>query len=138
MVKTIGSLLNFTLGLWTDRCDILHGATKAEKKQIKHNRFRTQVVQRYAHKDKVSNNFKYLFEEDIGKLCSRPTQYLTMWLVTYRLTVRQKKDSNNIKMTKRTRKERRSNAQYGVEGQHPATRTAYYSAAHARWAHTTP
>ena len=86
------------------------------EKQIKHNRVRTQVVQRYAHRDKVSNDFKYLFEDDICKLCSRSTQYLAKCLVTYRLTVRQKRDSNNKKIANRTRKERRSKAQCGVEG----------------------
>ena len=86
------------------------------EKQIKHNRARTQLVQRYAHKDKVNNDFKYLFEEDICKLCSKSTQYLAKWLVIYRLTVRQKRDSNNKKIANRTRKERRSKAQCGVEG----------------------
>ena len=41
-------------------------------------------------------------------------------------------------MEKRTRKERRIKAQCGVEGYQSATRTTYYLAAHARWAHTTP
>ena len=137
MVKPIGSLLDFTMGLWTDRCNILHGATKAEKK-ITHNWVQTQVARRYANKDKVSNNFKYLFEEDIGKLRSRYTQYLDKWLAIYRLTIRQKRNSNNKKTANRTRKTRRSKALCGVEGQQTYTRIKYYSAAHARSAHTTP
>ena len=75
--KTIGNLLDFTLGLWTDRCDILHGATEAEKKQIKHDRVRKEVVQCYAQRDRVSRDFTYLFKEDSDKLCNRSTQYIS-------------------------------------------------------------
>ena len=64
----------------------------------------------------MSNDFKYLFEEDIGKLCSRSTQYLDKWLVTYRLMMWQNIKSNNKKTSNRTRKAIRSKAPYGVEG----------------------
>ena len=59
MVKTIGNLLDFTLGLWTDRCDILHGATEKEKKSIKHKRVQDKVEQCYKQKEKVSSDYKY-------------------------------------------------------------------------------
>ena len=34
MVKTIGSLLDLTLGLWKDMCGTLHGATEVRRKRI--------------------------------------------------------------------------------------------------------
>ena len=33
--KTIKSLLEFTLGMWNEQCDALHGASEAESKQKK-------------------------------------------------------------------------------------------------------
>ena len=133
MVKTIGSLLDFTLGLWTDRCDILHGATEKEKKQIKHDRVRKQVVQCYAQRAKVSNDFKYLFEEDIDKLCNRSTQYISKWIDTYKLTVRKKQDSNIKKSARRARKGRMSQALGREDGHQSGSRNKYYSDTHARW-----
>ena len=129
--KKIGGLLDFTLGLWTDRCDILHGATEAEKKQIKHDKVRKQVVKCYAQREKVSSDFKYLFEEDIDKLCNRPTQYISKWIDTYKLTVQKKHDSNTKKSARRARKGRMSQALGQGDRNRSGMRTKYYSAAHA-------
>ena len=134
MVKTIGSFLDYTMGLWTDRCDILHGATEAEKKQIKHDKVRKQVVKCYDQKEKVSSDFKYLFEEDIDKLCNRPTQYISKWIDTYKLTVRKKHDNNTKKSARRARKGRISQAMGQKDRKRSGTSNKYYSAAHARWA----
>ena len=35
VAKVIASLLRFTLGLWKDRCDVLHGANLEERNRIK-------------------------------------------------------------------------------------------------------
>ena len=35
MFKTVGSLIDFALRLWNERCDSLHGATEAENKTIR-------------------------------------------------------------------------------------------------------
>ena len=35
VIKTINSLIRFTLGLWKDRCDTLRGDTLVERQQMK-------------------------------------------------------------------------------------------------------
>lgn len=69
MVKTIGSLLDCTLGLWNDRCDTLHGAIDAERKRIHHDRVSKQVVHAYNNKDKMSIDGMSLFKGDVGEMC---------------------------------------------------------------------
>jgi len=45
MTKTITSLLDFTLGLWNERCDALHGASKEENNKKK----KLNVVEQVIH-----------------------------------------------------------------------------------------
>ena len=73
MVKTIGTLLGYTMGLWKDRCDTLHGTTDAERKRICHDRVSKQVVNNKKNKEKVSVYFMYLFREDVDEMCKKTT-----------------------------------------------------------------
>ena len=59
--KTIGSLLSFTLGLWNDRCDTLHGANEAEHKKIQKNNIIQQVVDMYENRRLVREEFQDMF-----------------------------------------------------------------------------
>ena len=54
MVKTIVSLLEYTIELWNNRCNTLHGATDAEKKQICHDKVSEQIENKYTYKEKVN------------------------------------------------------------------------------------
>ena len=85
MTKTIKALLYFTLVLWNDRYDALHGATKEENKKKKKLKMVEQVVQCYKERDTVHGYFKYLFAKDAGEMCKKSPQYLGKWLATVEL-----------------------------------------------------
>ena len=51
VATTIKSLLKFTLSLWTDRCDVLHGATEEERKMIRKKRTAKKVERCYSDKN---------------------------------------------------------------------------------------
>ena len=61
MIKVIGSLLDFSLGLWKNICSTIHGVTEEDKKKILEVKIVKQVKHDYGYKDKVSKDYLYLF-----------------------------------------------------------------------------
>ena len=85
MTKIIKALLDFTLGLWNERYDALHGAIKEEDKKKKKMKRVEQVVYFYKEKDTIHRNFKYLFAEGARELYKESSKYLSKWLATVEL-----------------------------------------------------
>ena len=101
MKSTVGSFLNFSLELWKDRCGIMYGVTMEEKRKILKLKIVKQVNNNYKNKDKVSTDSYHLFDEPVGILCMKKTQYLAKWLATYRLSARMKKRGGRGKKKER-------------------------------------
>ena len=81
----VTSILNFTLRLWNERWDALHGATEEEVKNMIREKVVTRVTELYQRKETVTEDAKYLFEYDMEIQCSHSTQYLTNWMSTLEL-----------------------------------------------------
>ena len=86
MSKTVGSFIDLTLGLWTERCNILHGENVAEVKQKKKEKMVERVSLRYEAMETVTPAAQYLFKNDVAEMCKKSTQYLGKWLETLELT----------------------------------------------------
>ena len=70
------NFLDFTLGLWNNRCDIFHGTSVVEAKKKKKDKVMVQVEKYYEKRDLIPD-VAYMFEEVIIKhLCKSSTQYL--------------------------------------------------------------
>ena len=88
MTTTIKSLLDYTLNLWVDICDILYGATKEDQMKKKKLKLADQITHCYSQQDTICHDFLYLCDYNLGDLCSRSTQYMIKWLETMNLTGR--------------------------------------------------
>ena len=108
MVKAIGSILYYTLGLWKDRYDTLHDATEVDRKRIRCDKAVKQVDNSFISKDKVTIDFLYFFKEGVSALCRMSTQYHNKWLDTYGLAVRQKRSDDKEKEASNGRRLRKS------------------------------
>ena len=86
MSKTVGSFIDLTLGLWTERCNILHEVDVAEFKQQKKEKMVERVRLRYEAMETVTPAAQYLFKNDVAEMCKNSTQYLGKWLETLELT----------------------------------------------------
>ena len=85
MSKTVGSFIDLTLGLWTERCNILHGADVAEVKHRKKENMVERVRLHYEAMETVTPAAQYLFKNDVAEMCKKSTQYLGKWLETLEL-----------------------------------------------------
>ena len=84
MVKTIGSLIDLSLGLWNDRCCILHGVDKKMQRQKSKEQLKTQILKCFDNRDMIAKEHRDIFDEDPAELCSRESlQYLQSWINTY-------------------------------------------------------
>ena len=83
--KTVGSFLDFTLGMWNTRCNALHGADAAEVKMKKKEKLSKRVKQCYDDEDTVDPQFQHLYSETYKEMCKRTGQYLGKWLETVNL-----------------------------------------------------
>ena len=61
IVKTCGSFLDYSLGLWRDRCGIKYGVTETEKREILKEKVVSQVKMSYVQEDRVSKDFFIFF-----------------------------------------------------------------------------
>ena len=80
--QTIKLFLEFTLGMWSEICDALHGATEKETKHKIKNELVQQVRKCFSAQDMYCEEYQYLFDENVDDLCARSIQYLIKWLVT--------------------------------------------------------
>ena len=109
-VKPLGFFLRFSLGLWNDRCDTLHGANEEETRRIKKTRIVEKVERCYSDKDLALPCFWCMFRTTLKKLCKKSTQYLYKWVTSCRLVPRkrpQKDPTAEGDEKKKTKKKRR-------------------------------
>ena len=78
--KTIASLLRFTLGLWKDRCDTLHGATLVERQRMKRDKIMDRLKLCYIQRDTIPECYRYIFRDAYETIGKKSTQYLVKWL----------------------------------------------------------
>ena len=74
--KVVGSFIDFSLGLWKERCVSLHRATEASNKTIKKDIMIKQVWQKYAEIGTIRNDFQYLFQGSIENIIKWLSQYI--------------------------------------------------------------
>ena len=86
--KTIAALLRFTLGLWTDRCNALHGVDDAANRKKRKQKLMDRIKKCFENTDIVPVEAQYIFKEQYGNLCKRSLQYLKKWITSYKLAVR--------------------------------------------------
>ena len=84
MVKTIGSFIDLSLGLWNNRCCILHGVDKKMQQFKSKEQLKMQIVKCFENRDMIAEEHWDIFHEDPVDLCSRESlKYLQSWLNTY-------------------------------------------------------
>ena len=72
-VKTVRSLLNFSLDLWNDRCNTMHGEDGEERKRIAHAKITKRVMKLYVRREDVERQYGYVFREGVDSLITRST-----------------------------------------------------------------
>ena len=70
------SLLDFTLAIWSDRCDTMHGVDGENTKRIIKEKAIKWVGEVYENNAGVEREYEYLFKEGLETLCKRSTQYI--------------------------------------------------------------
>ena len=84
MDKTIIGLLDFSLGMWSDRCDILHGTTNKDDKTKTRQKLTVEICKCYDRKETLDPAHHYIFQVDIDDLCRRQSlQYLRSWIHSF-------------------------------------------------------
>ena len=78
-------MLDFSLHLWNDRCDTMHGVDEEDAKRIIKNKITTKVVELYGRRGAIETDYGYLFKESLSSLCKRSTQYLIKWAASFRV-----------------------------------------------------
>ena len=63
--RTIQSLIEICLGLWKDRCEILHGKENIDKKSKEKQKLILQVKKCYESKDKADKEHAHIFNEEL-------------------------------------------------------------------------
>ena len=89
VTKTIASLPRFTLGLWNDWCDTLHGATLEERQRMKREKLLDKLQKCYDQRDTILNCCRYIFRDPYETIRTKFTQYLVEWISTFRLLQKQ-------------------------------------------------
>ena len=77
--------MNFSLALWNDRCDSLHGVDEEDAKRILKAKTMVRVKQLVDSKEDIDEAYSHLFKEDIVSLGKRSTQYLIKWIASVRM-----------------------------------------------------
>ena len=84
MDQTIISFLDLSLGLWSDRCDILNGITNKDDKTKEHQKLQKEILWCFDRRDEVDTAQQHIFDVDVHDLCKRQSlQYLKSWLHSF-------------------------------------------------------
>ena len=59
--ETVRSMLDFSLHLWNNRCDTMHGIDEEDAKRILKNKITATVVDLYGRKEAIEAEYEYLF-----------------------------------------------------------------------------
>ena len=82
---TVQSLLDFSLHLWNDICDSMHGVDEEDTKRIIKECLIKRVDDLYGKKGEVEQEYSYLFRDELVSLRQRLTQYLIKWVASIRM-----------------------------------------------------
>ena len=85
---TVTSLLDFSLNLWNDRCDTLHGIDEVDAKRLAKDKVVKRVTELYENKEEIGEEYAHLFEEGKDKLIGRSIQYMIKWIASVRMAER--------------------------------------------------
>ena len=83
--ETVRSMLDFSLHLWNDRCDTMHGIDEEDAKRILKNKITAKVVELYGRRGAIETDYGYLFKELLDSLRKRSTQYIIKWAASFRI-----------------------------------------------------
>ena len=70
---TVTSLIDFSLNLWNDRCDTMHGIDEEDAKRIIKKKITERVVDLYGRREDIETDYGYLFKETIDSISKRST-----------------------------------------------------------------
>ena len=96
MTKTVGSFIDFTLGMWKEIYDSLHGANETEKKAKKKIKLLKRAQRCYDEMDNIDDQFQHLYCEDYEEMSKRSGQYLCKWLETVNMVRKNKGKSLSV------------------------------------------
>ena len=102
MDKTITGLLDFSLGMWSDRCDILHGTINRDDKTKTRQKLTAQIHKCFNCKEDLDPAHHYIFQLNIDELCRRQSlQYLRSWIHNFNtaLTFAKKQSQNDTSLS---------------------------------------
>ena len=129
--KTIASLLRFTLGLWKDRCDTLHGATLVERQRMKRDKIMDRLKLCYIQRDTIPECYRYIFRDAYETIGKKSTQYLVKWVSTFMLL---QKQGGHVEGRSQRRVTRRgSNGTNLQRSTNKRTKAKAYSQKHNEW-----
>ena len=80
------SLLDFSLNLWNDICDTLHGIDEVDAKRLAKDKVVKRVTELYGNTEEIEEEYAHLFEEGKDKLIGRLIQYMIKWIASVRMT----------------------------------------------------
>ena len=87
---TIQSFVDMSLGMWDDRCKVLHGRTVEEKNKIKREKILGQARHCFSQQERVLEQDGHMFNGGWECLEQRETQYLEKWVESYKVAASQK------------------------------------------------
>ena len=70
MANTVISFLNYSLGLWKDRCTILHGIDNKDNKAKEKEKLRETITACYRRQHEVAEDHRDIFSDTVQSLCS--------------------------------------------------------------------
>ena len=79
-----------SLGMWDDRCKVLHGRTVDEKRKIKKEKILGKARQCFDQQDRVMEQDMYMFDGGWESLETRGALYLEKWVASYEVAASQK------------------------------------------------
>ena len=86
----IKASLDMSLGMWDNRCNVLHGRTEDEKRKIKQDKILGKAQQCYNQQDRVLEHDIHVFTGEMETLENSGTLYLEKWIASYKVAASQK------------------------------------------------
>ena len=115
---SIQAFIDMSLGMWDDRCKVLHGRTEEEKETIKREKILSTARKCFHQQDRVLEQDAYMFQGGWDSLETRKTLYLEKWVESYAVAASQKVQ------LERQREEQEDIGAVPNSSGHPASHTA--------------
>ena len=82
--RTVLSLLELALGVWNDRCKVLHGEENKDQRFKLKQSLQIKVEKCYRNKEDIHPSHHSLFQESVEDMCSKKSiQHLRCWIHSY-------------------------------------------------------